>query len=292
MGHEFVAEVVEAGPGAEDWAPGTRVTSMPILMAPESPTGFLSIGYSPEVPGGYAEYVLLSTPLLLRVAPNVSDDVAATTEPCAVGLHAVRESGIQPHQSALVMGAGPIGLMTLLWLRDAGVRYVAVSDFSEERRSLAKQLGADDVFDPKAVDLAEELAHKLFVPAPGREDRSYGGGPIAAAPDVVFECVGVRGTLQQAMELVQIKGIVTVVGVCMEGDTITPLLGINKQLTLKFVLGYTAVEYAEALQAFADGRIDTSQLVTRRVGLDELPATFAALADPRDCKVLVVPGGA
>jgi threonine dehydrogenase-like Zn-dependent dehydrogenase len=141
------------------------------------------------------------------------------------------------------------------------------------------------------VDLAEELSKALFHPSPRHpEDQSYGGGPVDAAPDVVFECVGVPGTLQQAIELVQVKGRVVVVGVCMEEDHIRPLMGINKQLTLQFVLGYTAPEYAEALQSFADGKIDTSPLVTRTVSLDELPATFSALADPRDCKVLVVPG--
>ena len=70
----------------------------------------------------------------------------------------------------------------------------------------------------------------------------------------------------------------------------TVLLGINKQITMKFVLGYTFPEYAEALQAFADGKVDTSALVTRTVGLADLPAAFNALSDPTDCKVLVVPG--
>lgn len=288
MGHEFVAEVVEAGEGVEGWEPGARVTSMPVLMTPEPP-GFQSIGYSPETPGAYSEYVVMSAPLLLRVPDNVSDEIAATTEPCAVGLHAVRESGIRPEQSALVMGAGPIGLMTLLWLKHEGVRYVAVSDYSAERRALATKLGADDVFDPAAVNVAEALSHALFEPAPGREDLSYGGGPIVAAPDVVFECVGVEGTLQQAMEFVQMRGKVIVVGVCMKEDRIRPLLGINKQLTLVFVLGYSAAEYAEALRAFGEGTIDTSPLVTRTIGIDDLPAAFAALADPKDCKVVVVP---
>lgn len=290
MGHEFVAEVVEAGPGAEEWMPGTRVTSMPVLIAPESPSGFMSIGYSPETPGAYGEYVVMAAPMLLKVADNVSDRVAATTEPCAVGLHAVREGGVTPGESALIMGAGPIGLMTLLWLRHEGAAYIAVSDPSAERRALAKQLGADDVFNPTEGDLAEALSQALFRPSESHpDDQSYGGGPVLAAPDVVFECVGVPGTLQQAMELVQIRGRVVVVGVCMQEDTITPLLGINKQLTMKFVLGYTPQEYAEALQAFADGRIDTSPLVTRTVTLDELPAAFQALADPKDCKVLVIP---
>lgn len=291
MGHEFVAEVVEAGPGVSGWAPGSRVTSVPVLQTKESPTGYHSIGYSPEIPGAYSEYIVMSANLLLKVADNVSDAVAATTEPSAVGLHAVRESGIGPGHSALVMGAGPIGLMTLIWLKQEGVGYIAVSDYSPERRALAAQFGASEVFDPKEVDLAEALSHSLFREKPsGKQDESYGGGPIVAAPDFVFECVGVNGTLQQAMELVQLKGTVVVVGVCMQPDTITPLLGINKQLTMKFVLGYTFPEYAEALQAFADGKVDTTPLVTRTVNLDELPAAFKALSDPKDCKVLVVPG--
>ncbi len=291
MGHEFVAEVVEAGEGAGEWKPGTRVTSMPVLMSKESPTGFLSVGYSPEVPGAYGEYILMAAGLMLKVADNVSDRVAATTEPCAVGLHAVREGKVQPGENVLVMGAGPIGLMTLIWLKQEGAGYIAVSDPSPERRALAEKMGADRVYNPSEIDLAEALSKDLFRPSSNHpEDTSYGGGQILAAPDVVFECVGVPGTLQQAMELVQVRGRVVVVGVCMQPDTITPLLGINKQLTMQFVLGYTAAEYAEALQAFADGKVDTSLLVTRTVSLDELPAAFSALSDPKDCKVLVIPG--
>ncbi len=273
MGHEFVAEVVARGPGAEAWKPGTRVTSVPILVAPEAPNGFRSIGYSPETPGAYGEYVVLSAPLLLAVPDNVSDEVAATTEPCAVGLHAVREAHMQPGERAVVMGAGPIGLMTLLWLKKEGVAYVTISDPAPTRRALAARLGADLVIDP---------THES---ATGRLAEVTGG-----APPVVFECVGVPGTLEQAMELVDRNGRVIVVGVCMLEDRIHPMVGINKQLTLKFVLGYDAAEYAEALAAFADGTIDTSPMVTRKVTLDELPAAFAALADPKDCKVVVIPG--
>ena len=108
-----------------------------------------------------------------------------------------------------------------------------------------------------------------------------------ALPPVVFECVGVEGTLQQAMETVERGGRVVVVGVCMNEDTILPMVGINKQLTLQFVLGYSPAEYAETLAAFASGGIDTSPMVTRGVTLDELPAAFEALASPADCKVVL-----
>jgi threonine dehydrogenase-like Zn-dependent dehydrogenase len=73
----------------------------------------------------------------------------------------------------------------------------------------------------------------------------------------------------------------------MKEDKIMPMVGINKQLTLQFVLGYTPAEYAEALSALGDGSVDTSPMVTRIVGLDELPGAFAALAEPTDCKVVL-----
>lgn len=272
MGHEFVAEVVEAGPGAGEWAPGTRVTSIPVLIDPAAPNGMVALGYSTQYPGAYSEYVVMSAPLLLRVPDPVPVTVAATTEPCAVGLHAVREARMQPGETAVVMGAGPIGLMTLLWLKKEGVKHVTVSEYAAPRRALASRLGADLVVNPAEEDLAAAV------------ERATG----AAAP-VVFECVGVEGTLQQAMQLVARTGRVVVVGVCMKEDRIFPMVGINKQLTLQFVLGYTPAEYAEALAALADGSIDTSPMITRTVTLDELPAAFEALADPHDCKVVVLP---
>ncbi len=272
MGHEFIAEVVEAGPGAESWAKGTRVTSVPVLIEPSSPSGFVAVGYSNRFPGAYGQYVLMSAPMLLKVPDGLNDVTAATTEPCAVGLHAVREAGLQPGEHAVVMGAGPIGLMTLIWLKQEGVRHVTVSDYAPSRRELAARLGADLVVDPGAQNLAEAVV-------------AAGG---TAAP-VVFECVGVEGTLRQAMELVDRGGRVVVVGVCMKEDRIYPMVGINKQLTLKFVLGYTPAEYAEVLTALGDGAIDTSPMVTRTVTLEELPAAFEALADPHDCKIVVLP---
>lgn len=275
MGHEFVAEVVRPGPGAEAWAPGTRVTSMPVMIDPSAPNGVAAIGYSATYPGAYGEYVLMSAPLLLPVPDALPDTVAATTEPCAVGLHAVRQAGLQPGEPALVLGAGPIGLMTLLWLKHEGVPHVAVSELSPERRELASRLGADFVIDPRSQPLAETLQQ-----ATGRP-----------APSLIFECIGVPGTLQLAMDLADRSGRVIVVGACMEEDRILPLVGINKQLTLQFVLGYTPEEYAETLQALGSGAIDTSPMITRTVSLDELPAAFSALADPRDCKVVLIPGG-
>jgi threonine dehydrogenase-like Zn-dependent dehydrogenase len=271
MGHEFVAEVVEAGPGGEAFPPGTRVTSVPVLPDPSSPRGHQAIGYSTQYPGAYGEYVLLSVPLLLRVPDGVPDHIAATTEPCGVGLHAVREAKLQPGERALVMGAGPIGLMTLLWLKHDGVAHVTVSDPAAPRRELAAKLGADALIDPATENVSERL--------------DAIGGP----PQVVFECVGIEGTIQQAIDNVALHGRIIVVGVCMTEDRFFPRTGINKQCSLHFVLGYTAEEFAEALSAIAEGAVDTSPLVTRITDLDGLPEAFKALSDPRECKVVYRP---
>jgi 2-desacetyl-2-hydroxyethyl bacteriochlorophyllide A dehydrogenase len=267
MGHEFVAEVVEAGEGVSGWAPGDRVTSMPVL-AGES--GRHSIGYSAEFPGAYGEYVVLSVALLLRVPDGVDDTLAALTEPSAVALHAVREARLQPDERALVMGAGPIGLLTAIWLKHHGAS-VAISDPAEPRRDLARRLGIEPVLDPKGSD-ASDLISAI-------------GGP----PPLVFECVGVEGTLQEAMTLVAPRGRVIVAGVCMVEDRIRPLLAINKHLTLQFVLGYAPEEYAESLGALSSGAIAARAMVTRTVSLDELPAAFESLSDPTDCKVMLLP---
>jgi 2-desacetyl-2-hydroxyethyl bacteriochlorophyllide A dehydrogenase len=272
MGHEWVAEVVEAGPDVTGWDVGTRVTMLPAPdYLPGLPaTGPGGPGYNSDYPGGYGQYMVVRADRLQRVPDHVPDRVAATVEPCAVGLHAVRAARLQPGERVLVMGAGPIGMMTLLWLAHDGVRHITVTDFSRERRNLAARHGAHLVLGPASDDVPARIA-------------AAAGGP----PAVVFECVGVEGTIQQAMNLVAPRGRVVVVGACMTPDQFLPMTGIGKHLTLQFVLAYTRDEVAETLTALSEGRIDPSGLVTRTVSLDELPAAFRSLSDPTDCKVLV-----
>ncbi len=272
MGHEFVAEIVETAPGEERWKPGTRVTSVPRLPVSDSPQGAVGIGYSSDHSGAYSEYVLMGSALLLEVPDSIPDKIAATTEPSAVGLHAVRSAEMRSGEHALVMGAGPIGLMTLLWLKKEGVKHVTVTEFREERRSLAERLGADLVINPAEENVTDLITTK-----------------VGGRPPVVFEAVGVVGTIQQSMELVAPSGRVIVVGVCMVPDTISPMVGVTKRLRVEFVLGYSPEEYAESLAALADGTINTAPMVTRSVTIDELPDIFASLADPKDCKVVVIP---
>ena len=269
MGHEFCAEIVEHGPGTARTLPvGTRVCSRPTLVRE---TGPQSIGYSNDNPGGYGQYMRLSEALLLPVPNGLATDHAALTEPMAVGAHAVQKARLAPEDAPLVIGCGPVGLAVIAALRLLKVEPIVAADFSPRRRELATTLGAHVVVDPAKSTVWEQR-------------------PAGRTP-VVFECVGVPGVLDQVMAAAPRGARIVVVGVCMEPDTIHPLIGIVKELNLQFVLGYTPEEFAATLRHIAEGEIPTTPLITGHVGLDGVPAAFEELGSPeRHAKILVHPG--
>ncbi|OBI44728.1 alcohol dehydrogenase [Mycobacterium kyorinense] len=264
MGHEFSAEVLEAGPDTDTHPPGTLVTSIPVLL---STKGVEPIFQSNNTIGGYAERMLLSAPLLLPIRNGLDPRHAALTEPMAVGLHAVNKSGVQRDEPVLVLGCGPIGIAIIAALRMQGVETIAAADFSPRRRDLATTMGAHQTIDPAT------------------------GSPFdSVTPKVVFEAVGVPGIIDDVMRRAQPGTRLVVAGVCMETDAVHPVFGIAKEINVQFVLAYDPAEFAEALRAISEGDIDVSPLITGEVGLDGVGAAFDELADPeRHCKILVTP---
>ncbi|HXN63427.1 MAG TPA: alcohol dehydrogenase catalytic domain-containing protein, partial [Acidimicrobiales bacterium] len=128
FGHEFCAEIVEHGPDAAGTLPvGTRVCSVPILVGP---TGVEQIGYSNHYPGALAEHLVLQELLLLPLPDEVETDLAALTEPLAVGEHAVGLAGLGEGQPCLVVGCGPVGLAVIAALKGRGHAPVLAADFS------------------------------------------------------------------------------------------------------------------------------------------------------------------
>jgi threonine dehydrogenase-like Zn-dependent dehydrogenase len=270
MGHEFSAEVLEAGPDTQAPAPGTIVTSLPVLV---SSTGIEPIVYSNSTLGGYGERMLLSAPLLMPVPNGLDPGHAALTEPMAVGLHAVNKSRIAKGEGALVLGCGPVGLAVIAALKLKGIDTIVASDFSPARRQLALTMGATE-----AVDPADEPAFTAW---------SRLGG---AKSLVVFEAVGVRGMIEDTLRSAPHSTRIVVVGVCMEKDTVTPFFGIAKELNIQFVLGYDPMEFGSSLRSIAEGEIDVAPMITGTVGLDGVAGAFAELGNPeRHCKILVTP---
>jgi threonine dehydrogenase-like Zn-dependent dehydrogenase len=290
MGHEFCAEIVEHGPGTvRALEPGTRVCSRPVLMRA---TGPQTIGYSNDHPGGYGEYMRLSEALLLEVPHDLAADHAALTEPMAVGVHAVAKARLEPDDAPLVIGCGPVGLAVIAALRLAGAGPIIAADFSPRRRELAAGLGADVVVDPAETTPWESWREAAVRRDPDRAPQlpPWLPGP-PRRPAVVFECVGVPGILDQLMAAAPRGTRIVVVGVCMEADTIHPMLGISKELNLQFVLGYTQEEFAATLRHIAEDLIPVAPLITGHVGIDGVAQAFTDLGSPeRHAKIMVHPG--
>ena len=271
VGHEFCAEVVDYGPNASaTLPPGARVVSMPLIFRNGRIEG---VGYSNEAPGGYGELMALSAALVLPVPNGLATEHAALTEPMAVGVHAVAKARLDPQDAPLVIGCGPVGLAVIAALKLKSAEPIVAADFSPLRRALAERMGAHVVVNPAERSAMHALAEAS-----------------STRPAVIFECVGVPGLLHQIMREAPVGARLVVAGVCMEDDLIKPMLGINKELSVQFVLGYTAEEFASTLQAIAEGRIDVAPLVTGRVGVDGVPGAFETLAKPdAHAKILVEP---
>ena len=289
FGHEYVAEVVANGPGTEGrFAPGQLVTSMPLTIAG---TTVMGLGYNPDIPGAYAEYMPLAERMLLPVPDGMDPDHAALVEPMAVGVHAVNLARLTEQDVPLVIGCGPIGLAVIAALKLHKVGPIIASDFSPARRALARRMGADIVVDPAVASPYDALERAI---TPDGFDASryaalFGLGP-QRRPSVLFECVGVPGVINAMMEGAPANARIVVVGVSMETDRFEPFFGIVKHLNLQFVLAYTAAEFAETLGHIAAGRMDVAPLITGRVGLDGVAEAFRDLASPeRHAKVLIEP---
>ncbi len=270
MGHEFAAEVLEAGPDTTAPPPGTLVTSIPVMF---DATGVSDLAYTNDLPAGYGERMLLSAPLLNQVPAGLDARHAALTEPSAVGLHAVNRSGIAAGDGALVLGCGPVGLAVIAVLAQRGIEPVVAADFSPARRAMAQAIGAHEVVDPAAEPAFDAWA------------RSGGGRPL-----VVYEAVGVPGVIDDVMRRAPARSRILVVGVCMERDTVTPFFGIAKELDVRFSFAYDPTEFADCLRAIAEGELNVTPMVTGDVDLDGVPGAFADLSHPdAHCKILVLP---
>jgi threonine dehydrogenase-like Zn-dependent dehydrogenase len=282
LGHEFAGTVAESA--VPEWQVGDRVIGVPLrecadcrpLGACRDDLGILCprnriVGMSAGVPGAYAEYVGLGARHALRVPEGIPLQEAALVEPLAVGAHAVRLAGSLFGRSVLVVGAGPIGLAVIAFARFAGARAVVVSEIDPDKRRRAEEFGATAQMDPKVAGLGEGY-RALGVPL----------------PDIIFECVGVPGLLQECLALAPTRGRIVVVGVNRGEDVILPRVAIRKELSLQFVLGYQREDFALVLDLLAQRRIAAGRMITRVIGLDDLPETFERLRRPGpDAKVLI-----
>jgi (R,R)-butanediol dehydrogenase/meso-butanediol dehydrogenase/diacetyl reductase len=275
LGHEFAGEVVEIGRGVEGLRTGDLVSVIPLKSC-----GHCEHCRKGEVQwcaqfglqgGGYAEYAVTRSNQCVKLGTDVSLVDGAIVEPLAVALHGVNLSGLSSGDKALVLGAGPIGLAVAFWARRMGAT-VAVQDIAGFQQQRALGMGASDF----VVDADDPV---------GSAERAFGG-----KADVVFECVGIPGLIDQAVQQVRGRGTVLLLGLCTRPDPINSFAMLSKEVRLVTSAFFTEPEYQASLNALAAGAVEPRLLVTDTISLAETPDVFESLKRrTSQCKVLIAP---
>jgi (R,R)-butanediol dehydrogenase / meso-butanediol dehydrogenase / diacetyl reductase len=283
LGHEFAGVVAEVGEGVSRVGVGDRVAVEPYIICGSCDAcangrynvcqtlGFVGLsGYG----GGFSQYVVAEE----RWAHPLGDlgtDVGALIEPLAVAYHAVRLSGAKPGHTALVFGAGPIGLVTTAALKAAGVPEVVVVEPADVRKAKAPVAGADHVLDPTTTDVVAEV-----------RELTKGRGA-----DVSFECAGIDAVLKSAILSTRAGG--TVVNVAIWGHEASVAMNdlVFHEVNVLGSLAY-ANDHPATVEMVASGKVDPFQFITGRIGLDDIVAKgFDELINNKEenVKILVRP---
>lgn len=276
LGHEFAGEIVDVGKDVTGLAVGDRVTALAVPGCGRCAAclaGDLLACSAAEVDkvygsGAYAEYVRTVGAGVVRLPDAVDWEAGALVEPLAVALHGVRLADAQPGDRVTILGAGPIALSALAWLRARGVDDVTVVATSSRREGYARELGATEFV---AIDPADPATH-----------------PQGA--DLVLEAAGTPGAIGIAFGVARPRGTVVSFGFCDVPDGFIPALVLVKELKLQFSMMYDRSEFETTVEALATGMVRPASMVSEVVGLAELPVAFSALHGTNEqCKVMIDP---
>lgn len=283
-GHELVGVVDEVGPGGDAALVGTRAVVKPNVECGScvncragrtnacQTLAWIGCDPSGARPGGMAPYVIAPAANIYPLPDAVSDVDGALVECLATPVHAARLAGDLTGARVLVIGAGTIGLFSVIAARRAGAAVIVVSDPESTKRDRALRFGADhavDAFDP---DFAATASARLDGTA-----------------DVVFDCVGIEASLRQAMSVLRRAGTLLIVGVPPR-DGVVALPQIQDwELRVQGCANYTGADIDVAIAIAAEGGLPGDEIVSAVYPLDEARAAFAAASDGASGKVLLDP---
>lgn len=280
LGHEFCGEIVVLGEGVEGFAIGQRVAAdacqhcgscafcrqdMYNLCENLAFTGLMNNG-------AFAELVNVPANLLYPLPDGFPSEAGALIEPLAVGMHAVKKAGSLLGQTVVVVGAGTIGLCTIMCARAAGAARIIALEMSTARKAKALEVGASAVIDPSQGDAVAAV-------------RELTDGLGAA---VSFECIGHKSTAKLAIDLIRKGGRCVMVGIFEEASEFNFFDIVASEKQVIGALAYNG-EFADVIALIADGRLDVKPLITGRIELEHiLELGFEELVNNKDQNVKII----
>jgi threonine dehydrogenase-like Zn-dependent dehydrogenase len=284
-GHEYSGTVAAVGPGVTRWQVGQTVVGGPsprcgrcrrCQEGKPSQCENRERNITDGGDGAFAGYILCRETSLLALPPGLAPRAAALAEPLAVALHGITRSAIAPGDSAMVIGAGPIGALTLATLVHRGIGPVVVVEPGERRRQLARDLGADRVLTPDDLEIFP----------PWEPERI-----AEAAVHVVLECSGRKAAMEAGFHQLRRGGTLALVGAGVEAPSFDPNRFLLNELTVCGSFVYDQGGFETALELLAAPGFPTERLIEAEdVPLDRLSQALVDLAEGRKAgKVMVVP---
>lgn len=279
LGHESSGVIVEVGRAVSHLQPGDRVAlepGVPCRTCTFCKTGRYNLCpdvrffATPPVDGSMAQYVVHSADFCYRLPDHVSLDEGAMLEPLSVGVHACRRGGVGPGSRVLVMGAGPIGLATLLAARASGAAFVAVTDLKRSRLEIAREMGADATIYADSEDVLGGLAEA----ADGQFDTSV-------------DCTGAEEAVRTAIHATKSGGTVLLVGLGPDEMQLPIVEAATREVDIRGLFRY-ANTYPTALSMVASGQVDLGPMVTHHFPLEDVMSAFRVARDATDGAVKVV----
>ncbi|GMQ62223.1 2,3-butanediol dehydrogenase [Vallitalea maricola] len=285
LGHEFSGEVVEIGNKVADLKVGDRVVVEPIVACGECPAcregkynlceklGFHGLCGSG---GGFAEYTVFPREFVHKIPDNLSYEKAALIEPMCVALHSLRVGKFMTGQTAIVLGAGPIGLATIECLKAAGAKLVVVLQRKSVRQEYAKRAGADIVLDPNEVNIPEEVK-KL----------TNGLGV-----DVAFETTGAQIGFDIGIDSIKYEGTMVITSIWESEVKVNPNVLVFTEKNIVGTLAYRH-EFPATIAQMSDNRIKADGYITKRIHLEDIVEegfkTLVGKDKKKHVKILVTP---
>jgi len=268
LGHEAAGTVVSLGKDVKHLKVGDRVALEPGIACGHC-EACLSGKYNlcpdvkffatPPVGGVFQEFVAHDARLCFKLPENMSLVEGALIEPFAVGLHTANQGGAGLGQTAVVFGAGCIGLMSLLALKAQGVSRIFVTDTIDRRLAKASELGATAIFNPAQIDIVQKI-----------NEMTDGRGC-----DLVIETSGAEAAAQNAIYIARRGGKIVFVGYSPSGNVTIPLgRALDKELSFETVFRYRNI-YPMAIDAVSSGRADIASVVTNEFSFSEIPEAMA-----------------
>jgi threonine dehydrogenase-like Zn-dependent dehydrogenase len=286
-GHEATGRVAEIGQGVTGWEAGQRVILKPNVVCGQCVNcqagrtnacqvlAWIGCDSSGRLPGAMAEYCLAPAANLFAVPDSVSDRAAALVESLSTPVHAVRIAGDISGQAVVVLGAGTIGLFTVIAARLAGASRIVVTDLDPGKLARALRHGASTAID--ASHGSDDAINDQI--------KAALGGPA----DIVFDCVAGENSTRQAFGLLRHAGKLMVVGVPPRPFTVPMQYVQDWEMTIQGCANYTAGDIDAAIAIASVGGIPADEVISRVFSLDEGVAAFAEAALSSSGKVLVGP---